>query len=127
MQQRKMPFRANNDISQQFNDGLVQIYTVKDAAEPGRQPVEKLFLKCSLRYEERTLGIKRLYLSRQNQAEIVKVIRVPRVAVTSQDVAVTHDGKQYRIDAVQTVKDVFPPSLDLSLRNIEQNLEVMPQ
>lgn len=126
MRQRKMPFRANNDISQQYNDGLVQICAVTDVAAPGRQPVEKLSPKYTLRYEERALGINRLYLSRQNHAEIVKVIRIPRVAVTSQDVAITHDGKQYRIDAVQAAKDVFPPSLDLSLKNIEQNLEVMP-
>lgn len=129
MLQRKMPFRANNEITQQYNDGLVDIHTVTDAAAAGHQPKETLSAvpKYSLRYAERALGINRLYLSRQNQAEIIRVIRIPRVAVTSQDVAVTQDGKQYRIDTVQAVMDVFPPSLDLSLKIIEQSLEVMPE
>ena len=124
---RKAPFRPSNEISQQYNDGVVKIYTVKDAAAPGRQPVEQLELKYTLRFEERALGINRLYLSRQNQAEVERVIRVQRVNVSNQDVAITHDGKQYRIDTVQAVMEVYPPSLDLSLRAVEQNFEVMPQ
>ncbi len=34
-----------------------------------------------------------------------------RPGVSSQDVAVTQDGRQYRIDLVQRVQDVFPPSM----------------
>lgn len=124
---RKTPFRPNNEISQQYNDGIVKIYTVTDAAKPGYQPKEQLKLKYSLAFEERALGINRLYLSRQNNAEIKRVIRVQRVNISSQDVAITHDGIQYRVDTVQAVQDVYPPSLDLSLKAIEQNFEVMPQ
>lgn len=124
---RKAPFRPNNEISQQYNDGMVKIYTIADTAQPGYQPKEQLTLKYTLAFEERTLGINRLYLSRQNNAEIKRVIRVQRVNISSQDVAITHDGKQYRIDTVQAVQGVYPPSLDLSLKAIEQNFEVMPQ
>lgn len=124
---RKTPFRPNNEISQQYNDGMVKIYTITDAAQPGYQPKEQLKLKCILAFEERALGINRLYLSRQNNAEIKRVIRVQRVDISSQDVAITHDGIQYRIDTVQAVQGVYPPSLDLSLKAIEQNFEVMPQ
>ena len=124
---RKTPFRPSNEISQQYNDGVVKIYAVTDKAEPGHQPKEQLELKYSLAFEERALGINRLYMSRQNNAEIKKLIRVQRVNISSQDVAITHDGKQYRIDTVQGVKGVYPPSLDLSLKAIEQNFEVMPQ
>lgn len=124
---RRAPWRPNNEISQQFNDGLVNIYTLIDKAPPGYQIQEKLELKYRLNFASRALGISRIYLSRQNQAEIVKVIRVPKVNISPQDVAITHDGKQYRIDTVQEVMGVYPPSLDLSLRAIEQNLEVMPK
>ena len=124
---RKAPFRATNDISQQYNDGVVKIYTVKDSSQPGYQPKEEPTLKYSLAFEERALGINRLYLSRQNHAEIKRVIRVQRVDISSQDVAITHDGKQYRVDTVQAVLGVYPPSLDLSLVTVEQNVEVMPQ
>ena len=124
---RKTPFRASNEISQQFNDGIVKIYTVNDVSSPGYQPKEGLMLKFCLAFEERALGINRLYLSRQNHAEIKRVIRVQRVNISSQDVAITHDGKQYRVDTVQAVQGVYPPSLDVSLVAVEQNFEVMPQ
>lgn len=124
---RKAPFRRTDEISQQYNDGVVKIYTVKDAAKPGYQPVTGLDLRYTLRFQERVLGINRLYLSRQNQAEIQRVIRVQRVDISSQDVAITHDGKQYRVDTVQAVADAYPPSVDLSLKAIEQIFEVMPK
>ena len=38
--------------------------------------------------------------------------------------AITEDGEQYRIDLVQTVTDVYPPSMDLTLARIEQKYEV---
>ena len=124
---RKVPFRANNEISQQYNDGVVTIYAVADSAKPGFQPKQELTKKFTLAFEERALGINRLYLSRQNQAEIKRVIRVQRVPISSQDVAITHDGQQYRVDTVQAVQGVYPPSLDLSLRAVEQKFEVMPR
>lgn len=124
---RKLPFRPANDVSQVYNDGVVQIYAVSDGAEPGYQPREILTLKRKMPYEEQRLGITRLYLSRQNQAEVARVIRVQRTEISSQDIAITQDGKQYRIDTVQAVQGVFPASLDLSLRAVEQNFEVMPE
>lgn len=117
----KAPYRATNDVSQQFNDGVVDIFTVADTAQPGYQPVEKLTHKYHLFYEEQRLGINRLYLSRQNMIEISKVIRVPRHgSITNQDVAILEDGTQYRIDSVQSVTGSFPPSLDLALQLIKQ-------
>lgn len=123
---RKAAFRPDNEISQQYNSGTVKIYTVTDGASPGYQP--KVILtgepKYVLHYDERILGITRIYLSRQAQAEIVKVIRVPRVNISPQDVAVTEDGEKYEISTVQKAEGVFPPSLDLSLKKLSQNLEV---
>lgn len=126
---RKTPFRPSNEISQTYNSGTVAIYTVTDGAKPGYQAKVKLSPspKYKLHYEERILGINRLYLSRQAQAEIVKVIRVPRVDISPQDVAITQDGKPYEISTVQLAQGVYPPSLDLSLKKVEQNLEVVPK
>ena len=118
---RQLPFRPGNEITQSFNDGLVAIYTVTDGAQPGRLPVPVLEKKLTLRYEERQLGIQRYYSARQNQVKIERVIRVPRTGrVSSQDVAVTEDGRQYRVDWVQSVRDVYPPSVDLTLAAVEQ-------
>ena len=126
---RKTPFRASNEITQTYNSGTVKIYSVTDGAKPGYQPKKKLpdVPKYTLQFEERALGIKRIYMSRQAQAEIVKVIRVPRVDISTQEVAIIHDGKAYEISTVQVAQGVFPPSLDLSLKKLEQMLEVMPK
>lgn len=122
----KAPSRPRNRVTQAFNDGLVQIWSVKDAAQPGHLPVERLDQqKDTLRYEEQRLGIQRYYTGKQNQVNIERVIRVPRTnRISSQDVAVLEDGKQYRIDLVQAVTEVYPPSVDLTLARIEQKFEV---
>lgn len=123
--QWKAPHRPDNEITQEMNSGVVKIYSVEDSAQPGYQPKPSLTLKLTLRYEEQRLGINRLYLSRQNQAEIEKVIRVPRQdSISNQDVAILESGSQYSIDYTQTVQDVYPPCLDLSLVKVEQNYEV---
>lgn len=120
----KAPNRQSNQITQSYNDGLVTIYSVTDKAKPGYKPVESLAPKIMLRYEEQRLGINRLYMSRQNQAEVTRVLRVPKSEkINTQDVAVTEDGKQYRIDVVQSVHDIFPPSIDISLVSVKQKFE----
>lgn len=120
---RKRPTRPNNEITQQYNSGVVKIYRIRDAAAPGYQPAPEPVLLETLRYEEQRLGINRLYLSRQNQMEIQRVIRVPRRPINTQDEAVTEDGRQYRIDTVQSAEGVYPPSLDLGLVEISQGVE----
>ena len=118
---RKQPTRPNSDISQQYNSGLLTIYQLEDVAPPGYAPKMQPREKVKLRYEEQPLGINRLYLSRQNQIEISRVVRTMwRKEVSTQDVAVTEDGRQYRIDTVQVVQNVWPASMDLSLVKIEQ-------
>lgn len=123
--QWRAPHRPDNEITQEMNSGVVKIYSVEDSAQPGYQPKPSLTLKLTLRYEEQRLGINRLYLSRQNQAEIERVIRVPRQdSISNQDVAILESGSQYSIDYTQTVQDIYPPCLDLSLVKVEQNYEV---
>ena len=104
----KAPNRPKHEITQAFNDGIVTICTVCDAAKAGYAPQEKLTDQ-----------------SKQAQVEIVRVIRVPAAgAVSPQDVALL-EGKQYRIDTVQKVMEIYPPCVDLALAKIEQKFEVM--
>lgn len=122
---RKTPYRERGEISQAYNDGTVTICEVTDAATPGAMPEHKATPKATLRYAEQRLGINRLYLARQNQVEIERVIRVQRaIPVSTQDIAIDERGQQYRIDTVQTVPDVYPPSLDLSLVRVQRTQEV---
>lgn len=122
----KKPNRPNNEISKTYNDGIVTICEVEDKAEPGYKPNPEATPKIKLRYEEQRLGINRAFLGRQIQVEIDRVMRVPKAnkSINPQDVAVTEDGRQYRIELVQTVSDVYPPSLDLTLSRIVQKYEV---
>ena len=117
----KAPSRPNNIITQPLNDGTVQICDVVDISEPGYRPVQKLHPKVALRYENQRVGINRFYSGMQNQIQVDKVIRVPKaLVITTQDVAVTEDGAEYRIRQVQDVLDVYPRCLDLTLSRIDQ-------
>ena len=121
----RAPYRPDSEVTQPYNDGVVTVYAVTDAARPGYQPKPALTPKAVLRYEEQRLGIQRFYSGKQNQVELERVIRTPRLScVSSQDVAVTEDGRQYRIDMVQSVPDVWPASMDLTLAKVAQNYDV---
>lgn len=119
------PNRPTNDITQPFNSGMVHIYAVADNAPPGYAPQVTLTEKVALRYEEMRLGINRYYAAKQNNIQIERIIRCPRWGdITNQDVAITEDGKQYRIDLVQSVDGVYPACVDLTLVKVEQKFEV---
>lgn len=121
----KAPDRKKGEVSQSFNDGIVQICRTTDGGAAGYRPKQVLKEKFVLRFAEQRLGINRLYQGRQNQVEIARVIRVQKAGeVLTQDVAVI-GGTQYRIDTVQAVLDVYPPCLDLALERITQKAGVM--
>lgn len=121
----RAPNRPKGEITQNFNDGVLTVYSQTDSAQPGFQPKPELTQKITLRYEERRLGIQRYYAAAQSQQRIERVVRVPKTGkVSAQDVVMTQDGGQYRIEMVQTVPDVFPASVDLTLSRIEQIVQV---
>ena len=117
------PNRPKGEITQSYNDGVVTIYSVTDGAQPGYQPAPVLEEKIVLRYEERRMGLQRYYQAMQDQVKIERVLRTPRAGgVTSQDVAITEDGRRYRVYMVQAVTDVYPPSVDITLSTIDQGV-----
>lgn len=127
----KKPSRPDHAVSQSFNSGVVRILTVTDTAAPGRMPVPALAEKIRLPFEERRVGVSRFYNALQAQVRIERVLRVPDPGaagkISPQDAAIIlQDEAQYRIEQVQTVPGIFPPSLDLTLRAVEQTLEVIP-
>jgi len=127
----KKPSRPDHAVSQSFNSGVVRILTVTDVAAPGRMPAPALAEKARLPFEERRVGVSRFYNALQAQVRIERVLRVPDPGaagkISPQDAAIIlQDEAQYRIEQVQRVADVFPPCLDLTLRTVEQTLEVIP-
>lgn len=110
--------------AQTYNDGVVRLYRVSDAAAPGCAPVERPVLRGRLRYEERTVGVTRHYAAMQARDRIDLVLRCPRFPVSALDVAVPNDGRQYRVTLVQHPKDVEPPCMDLTLQRLEMDYEL---
>ena len=118
----KAPRRPEHKVTQDYNDGMLTVYRVTDTAQPGRLPVEELTKVVQLPYAQRKVGLYRYYQAAQNQTRVQRVLRVPKPAaeITNRDKVVTEDGREYRIDLVQTVPDVYPASLDLTLAAYRQ-------
>lgn len=119
MRAYRIPNRTYDTVSQSYNDGIVKIYATTDEAKAGGMPVEKLTLKYTLMYSEQRIGITRYYTAQQYNDDVERLIRVQAVKIETRDIAETEDGRRYNIGMVQTVEDVYPPSLDLTLTRIK--------
>lgn len=112
--------RRKNDIPT-FNDGVARICEVRDSASDGDKPKQELHRKLTLRYEERTVGIKRFWTAQEHDAIITRLLRCPKeTSVSTQDVLADHDGKQYKIIQIQYPEGMPIPVMDLSLERIEK-------
>ncbi len=109
---------------QTFNDGICQLYAVKNLAEKGDAPKEGLERKHSrVPFENRKVGIQRSYLAKQENVEITLLIRIPaEFDVSTQDVCIVNN-EQYGIYQVQDVFDTMPKAKDLSLKRLEENYD----
>ncbi len=117
-----MAVKSSDFIS--FNDGICAVYSVENAAEEGDTPVEKLIEKYRLRFRWHTVGMSRFYEAMQAQVKITNAVDVPlRADIDPQDVVII-DGRQYRIEQVQQRRDSKPPTLLLSLSDIDEVYEL---
>jgi hypothetical protein len=107
-------------ITQQFNDGVLSVYSVDNIAEDGDLPKKELKIKQGgLRYEERTVGMNRFWTAMQNNSKVEQMLRIQRInGISLQDVAIPNDGEQYDIVQIQFPKDIEPPCMDLSLQKV---------
>lgn len=103
----------------QFNDGIVSVYAVDNAADIGDMPEERLTFKYKLRFEYQTIGVRRNYEAMQADVQLSELIRIPMHRdISSQDVALINDI-QYSIVQVQHDTGTRPPSSKLSLSRLE--------
>lgn len=111
--------------AQLHNDGTVKIYSLENISQPPYMPKEGLVLKETLRYKARTVGLQRYYTSLQASVLVSHVLRCPcRKNISTQDIAVLNNGKQYRIVLVQYPEDIVPPIMDLTLEELIQNYDI---
>lgn len=110
--------------NQTFNDGIVNIYKIDNIAAQGNKPKEGLTLRVGpLRYQERIVGINRFVTAKQVNSKVQMLIRIPRVNISAEDIVILND-EQYKIYQLQTIQDVEPKVLDLSLEKVGVNYEL---
>lgn len=112
--------------NQTFNDGVVSIYSLGDISQNGNMPKEGLTLIAgSLRYHERTVGMGRFWTAAQATVKIDLLLRCPQIrSVSTQDIAIPIDGKQYKIVQIQYPENIDPPVMDLSLERIDTDYDI---
>lgn len=108
-----MIMQGSRVIFETFNDGLCSLREIDDDGNPG---IEK---EC-LRYQERTVGVKRHYEAMTAKVQVDRLIRVPfRPWLTSEYLAVI-GGETYEVGQVQMIPDTWPKCNDISLQLIRQ-------
>jgi len=109
---------------QTYNDGVARFYTPINDAENGERPDMVLgnpFL--SLRYQNRTVGLRRMAAIKELGQKVDNLIRVQASdavrKVSTQTVCVTSDGARFDVKRLQDVTDATPRSVDIYLERTE--------
>lgn len=101
---------------QTFNSGIVRLAYILQG--------ERLRYKGNpLRYNERTVGLRRFFQADQVGRKISKVIRVPKIKdISENDVAIINNN-QYSIVQMQNIDDTKPKCWQLTLEKIKTRLK----
>ncbi len=103
MEKKKVQFET-------FNDGACSLWQLDKEEKP-------VLLLAGVRFQERTVGIKRNYEAEQNGHTIQKLIRIPRMDFIKVGVFVVIEGQQYTVLQAQKILDTIPECTDLTLEN----------
>lgn len=108
-------------------EGKLSIYSLKNIAEKGLMPAEKLVWVCNEFYGRRTVGVTRQYAALGANRRVDKLLRIWRNDSVMPDMfAIPDDGRQYRIDMVQLTTDEDGLDvMDLTLVRLEDNYDVV--
>ena len=61
----------------------------------------------------------------QANVRVNYVLRCPRLRdISTQDIAIPNDGKQYRIYQIQYPEDIDPPVMDMTLEELEAAYDI---
>lgn len=116
-----------------LDSGILTLYKLKNTAENGRMPVQKLVEYDKAYFGERTVGYNRLYAAKGVNNQIDKLVRIWRnETVEAGDYTILdpseENPKQYRIDAVQQLYDDDGLKVtDLTLVRLEKNYDVISE
>lgn len=103
--------------------GLCKIYSLENTAAKGLKPVMKLVQKATAYYEERQVGVTRLYAALGANRRIDTLLRCFNTDVIVDGmVVIPQDGYQYQVDAVQKV--IGKDAVDITLVRVEKLYEI---
>lgn len=96
-----------------FSDGVCDIYTVN---EDGTKTTKY----TGLGFSNRVLGFSRAFAAKAAQVQVNAVIRIPRVpGVDNHDTVEIRGVGKYDVELAQIIFDSNPPSIDLTLKQLE--------
>lgn len=107
-----------------FDDGILTVYGVTNAADPGDMPIEKLVEKVRSYYGYDQLGITRYYTALEANQQIEAVVNIPGwQAVQVTDIVILDEmpAVRYRVAMAQPQTDEY------GLRIMKLSLERMDQ
>lgn len=93
-----------------FNDGVCALWQLDKTKKP-------TLLLGNVRFQERTVGIKRNFEAEQAGHTVQKLIRIPRMDFIKPGVFVVIEGQQYTVLQAQNIYDTIPECTDLTLEN----------
>lgn len=110
---------------QTFNDGIVEVYHLKDVSQPGFKPhlVPNLYKKFHFRY--RTIGVKRAYEAAQSHVRLDELISMPCDRSISTQHICRINGIAYEVKQIQHKTDTRPATTWLSLTRTEVGYEFL--
>ncbi len=108
-----MPTQKSRDIFETFNDGLCSIRMIDEEGDTGRE-------KERLRFQERTVGIKRYEEAMTNKVQIDRLIRVQFRPWLTSEYLIVIDSQVYEVRQVQVIPDTRPKCNDISLHLARQ-------
>lgn len=103
-----------------FNDGYVRIFKLKDTSEPGFEPSLKPVIHQRYPFEYKTIGVKRAYEAAQAMCRLDELIKIPLDRAVSTQCIACIDSVQYEIKQVQHKNETLPPTTWLSLTLLEE-------
>ena len=113
-----MKIKVSNIEFTSFSDGVCSIYTEDEEGK-------RNYKFQGLGYEERVLGFNRHFAAKAVQVQANAVIRIPKVSgIDMHDTLEILNIGKYDIELTQNIRDSNPPSIDLTLRQLEM-FEVM--
>lgn len=116
-----MNYKKN--VFETFNDGIVQIYRLKDVSQPGFHPDLRPELLKKFHFKYKTIGVKRAYEAMQSHVRLDEMISIPNDRnISTQDIC-RINGIVYEVKQIQHKTDTRPATTLLSLTRTECSYE----